>query len=160
MEKTVQTTASFAADRGHCQPYLHRSTCVTQIAIGCPTSRPHLLLVQMDFCVDLCMMTDLPPQSEHRWGRQHRQQPVLLLIEVGHCQPLLHRSASVTKRCHLMPNVTVTSFVDITGFCVDLCVVTDLPLEMSVMSSPRTPLSQSDVTRSSLFLLSLQSFSV
>ena len=29
----------------------------------------------------------------------------------GHCQPLLRHSASVTKSFHLMPNVTVTSFV-------------------------------------------------
>ena len=34
----------------------------------------------------------------------------------GHNQPLLHRNASVTKSCYLMPNVTVTSFVGTDGF--------------------------------------------
>ena len=30
MEKTVQTTVSSAADRGHCQPLLHRNASVTK----------------------------------------------------------------------------------------------------------------------------------
>ena len=34
----------------------------------------------------------------------------------GHSQSFLRRSASVTKFCHLMPNVTVISFVGTDGF--------------------------------------------
>ena len=88
------------------------------------------------------MMTELPPQSEYRWGRRYRQQPVLLLIEVhvrccfrhmaklgqGQGQPF-SLSYSVSQIVSPRNARRVTVFVGAAGFLANLSLMNDLPLQ-------------------------------
>ena len=109
MEKTVQTTASAAADLGHNQPLLHRNASVTKSYHLMP-NHGHI------FCWYRWFLSR--PLHDDRFAVPVRalsektvQTTASSAADRGHNQPLLHRSASVTKSCHRMPNVTVTSFV-------------------------------------------------
>ena len=55
-------------------------------------------------------MTELPPQSEYRWGRRYREQPVLLLIEVH-----VRRFFSITWRGHQCVELVVDVMVTLSA---------------------------------------------
>ena len=98
MEKAVQTTASFATDRGIGAAFLLSQSGSNNVASWWSTSWS---------CGYLCMMTELPPQSEYRWGRRYREQPVLLLIEV-HVRRFFSSTGRGQQYVELLDDVMVT----------------------------------------------------
>ena len=110
MGKTVQTTASSVADRGHCKSLLHSDASVTKSSHLMPN-------VTVTSFVGTNVFLSRPLHDD-RFAAPVRelmgktvQTTSSSAADRGLCQPFLRHSASVTKSFHLMPNVTVAPFV-------------------------------------------------